>query len=444
MLLTRWFKHHHYMNNNVRKYMGYAGGEIVLVIAGILIALQIDAWYEEKQIAKDLNTQLKAVAEGISQDLTSITRLKRQRVDAIFESNRLTEVTGPPEAVDEWYDRRYVEFASGLVATSQVPVSFVAGTGAYQTLQSSGYANHIKDDSLKSNLHDYYATVERIVFAEREMNNFVQEVTLKYQTDTTQGFIKHFLQEPLLAWETPNDEADRQWALQFRQAYRRLLANSVTQALVRSGRNQPLLKEYEHLLSLGNVLVAQINVYVARGQHESTRREVFQADGVIGPAKVFHEGRFEAHSLGLFVAPVRSSLGSGVDDLRMGQDHLRVTYGGGDDWVFLYAMAGPIEISVRNPSLDYSRFDRIRVELMRHSGCEDLRLVLKDTEDTDDGSQANVGLDLSDQWEAYEYDLLLFSDADLRQLNVVAGFLMGRNACSFSIRDVTFLKPGDD
>lgn len=439
MLLIRWFKHHHYMNDNVRKYLGYAAGETVLVIAGILFALQIDAWYEEKQIAKDLNTQLKAVAEGISQDLTSIARLKQQRVDAIFESNRLTEVTGPPEAVDEWYDRRYVEFASGLVAASQVPAYFIAGTGAYQTLQSSGYANHIKDDSLKNNLHDYYATVERIVFAEREMNNFVQEVTLKYQTDTTQGFFKPFLQEPLLAWEPQNLEADRLWARDFREAYRELLADSVTQALVRSGRNQLLLKEYEHLMSLGKVLVVQINAYVGLEQRPSTHLEVFHADGVIGPPGVFRQGRFEAHSLGLFVAPVRSPLGSDIDDLRMGQDYLRVTYRGGGDWAFLYAMAGPIEISVRNPSLDYSRFDRIRLELKRHSGCEDLRLVLKDKEDADDGSQASVGLDLSDQWETYEYDLSLFSDADLRQLNVVTGFLMGRNACSFGIRDVTFL-----
>ena len=37
MLLTRWIKNRHYMNDNVRKYLGYAAGEIVLVIVGILM-----------------------------------------------------------------------------------------------------------------------------------------------------------------------------------------------------------------------------------------------------------------------------------------------------------------------------------------------------------------------------------------------------------------------
>jgi hypothetical protein len=68
--------------------------------------------------------------------------------------------------------------------------------------------------------------------------------------------------------------------------------------------------------------------------------------------------------------------------------------------------------------------------------------VLKDLSDANDGSQANVSLTLSDQWETYDYKLSRFTIADLRQLNVVSGFLMN-NACSFSIRDVTFLGPDD-
>ncbi|MDH3692898.1 MAG: hypothetical protein OEU36_26010, partial [Gammaproteobacteria bacterium] len=356
------------MNNNVRKYLGYVVGEIALVIAGILIALQIDAWYENGKVTKELNNQLHAVAESISQDLVSITRLKRQRIGAIFGSNRMTEITGPPELADQWYNREYVEFASDLLAASQVPAYFVASAGAYQAVQSSGYANHIKDDGLRRDLHDYYSTVERIVFAEREMNNFVHEVTLKYQTDTTRGFFKPFLQEPLLAWEPQNLDDGLTSMREFQESYRRLLGDSVTQALIRSGRNQSLLKEYEHLLSLGNVLVAQINAYVGRQQYASPGGEVFHADGMTGPPNVFRQGRFEAHSLGFFLASSRTSLGRDVDDLRMEQDHLRVTYRGCSEWAFVYAMVGPIDISVRKPSLDYSRFDRIRLELMRDSG----------------------------------------------------------------------------
>jgi hypothetical protein len=324
-----------------------------------------------------------------------------------------------------------------------LPIPAPTESSNHRIIESSGYINHISDDSLRRNLHDYYATVERLFFAEREMNNFVNEVTLKYQTETAWGFASYLLQEPLFAWQPQDTDDNKVFARNFREAYRKLLADSVTVALVRSGRNQPLLKDYEHLLSLGSVLLAQINSLAQRKQYVSPDGAVFHADGLTGSPRVFNQGRFEAHSLGLFSARFPDAHeGEDIYSLRMEHDHLRVNYPGNSDWYFVYALVGPIDISFRGVSLDYSRFDRIRLELKRHSGCEDLRLVLKDLSDANDGSQANVSLTLSDQWETYDYKLSRFTIADLRQLNVVSGFLMN-NACSFSIRDVTFLGPDD-
>ena len=442
-MLIRWFKHHHFMNNNVRKYLGYAAGEIVLVIVGILIALQINAWYEDRKIRDNLSGQLQRVAESISQDLVDIARLKRHRTDAIFAYDRQRQAQASSgvnrDEIERWYNREFVETVSNLIADSQVPVSFVASTGAYRALESSSHVNHIDSDGLKSNLQDYYATVERIVFAEREANNYTREVTLKYQTESTRGLYKPFLQEPLLVWG--GDMKDDPFYVEFRELYLELLNDTVTQALIRSGRSQQLLKEYEHLLSLGNALILEINAYIDDGQRIAPDFELLDIDGVTGPARVFQLGRFEAHSLGLFVSPFFSSFGTDIGALKMRGDHLRVTYRGGDNWAFLYSMVGSFDPSNRVLSLDYSRFDRIRLVLKRHSGCEDLRLILKDAEDPNDGNQVNVRLDLSDDWVTYEYDLSLFSDADLGKLNVVSGFLMHEAPCSFSIRDVTFLEP---
>ena len=96
---------------------------------------------------------------------------------------------------------------------------------------------------------------------------------------------------------------------------------------------------------------------------------------------------------------------------------------------------------MRKHFLDFSRFDRIRLELKRHSGCDNLQLILKDAEDADDGSQATVKLDLDDDWGIYQYELSRFADADLSKLNVPSGFLMDASPCSFSIRDIRFLEP---
>lgn len=444
MLLLRWLKQQHYMNDNLRKYLGYAVGEIALVILGILIALQIDAWYEDRQTRANLQTQLQSVAESISQDLVGVANLKQQRTDAIFRTNNLMDLTGFQDDADSWYNRAYVAFVSQLIASSQVPVYLVPSTGAFQALESSGYANHILDAGLRRNLNDYYATVERIVFAERELNNLIREVSLRYETDTTSGIYKLFLREPLLAWEPdPNTGEIDEYAMAFRADYLELVTDSVTQTLVRSNRNQALLKEYEHLLSLGSLLVRQIEAYPHSERLPGDGDAVFGADSEFGPARVFDDGRFEAHSLGIFRAPTVAEFGQRVDDLRLEDDHLAVNYRGGDNWAFLYVLAGPIEISVAKHTLDYSRFDRIRLELKRQSGCENLRLVLKDAEDPDDGSQADVQLELTGDWATYDYPLSLFTTADLTRLNVITGFLMFNEPCSFSVRDVTYLGPGE-
>ena len=444
MLLTRWIKYRHFMNDSLRKYLGYAAGEIVLVIAGILIALQIDAWYEDRQIRANLDAQLRSVADSIAQDLAGIANLKRHRTEAIFHSSLLLELPDEQDADKSWYDRDFISFASRLIASSQVPVYFVPSTGAYQALESSGHANHIRSTELKRRLNDYYATVERVVFAERELNNLVREVSLKYETETTAGMAKVVLREPLLAWET-DPETGEPWedAAQFRADYLELIYNSVTQTLVRSNRNQPLLKEYEHLLSLGELLTRQIDAYIANEPHTGFDGIVSSADSNLGPAAVIDGGLFEAHSLGFFDAPENGSHGDRLGDMVLGDDYLGINYRGNDEWAFVYAAAGPIEVNVGKNSLDYSRFDRIRLELKHNSGCEDMRLVLKDAEDADDGSQANVRLELSDEWATYDYPLSLFEDADLTKLHVVAGFLMFDEPCSFSVRDVTFLEPGE-
>ena len=444
MLLIRWLKQRHYMNDNLRKYLGYAAGEIFLVIVGILIALQIDAWYEDRQIRANLNTQLRSVADSISQDLAGIANLKRHRTEAILRSSVLLELPDDEDEDASWYNREFISFVSQLIASSQVPVYFVPSTGAHQALESSGHANHIRSAALKRRLNDYYATVERVVFAERELNNLVREVSLKYETETTAGIPKIILREPLLAWENDPETGElREDAAEFRAAYLELIYNSVTQTLVRSNRNQPLLKEYERLLSLGESLSRQIDAYIADDRDAGPDSVVFSADSRLGPAVVFDDGRFEAHSFGFFDAPEDGTHGDRLGDFVLGEDYVDINYRGGDEWAFVYASAGTIEVNVAKNSLDYSRFDRIRLELRRQSGCKDLRLVLKDADDADDGSQANVKLELSNEWATYEYPLSLFSDANLARLQVVTGFLMFEDACSFSVRDVTYLEPGE-
>lgn len=57
--------------NKISKYLVYAIGEIVLVVIGILIALQINTWNENRRQQENLKEIYRVVAE----DLEKISKL---------------------------------------------------------------------------------------------------------------------------------------------------------------------------------------------------------------------------------------------------------------------------------------------------------------------------------------------------------------------------------
>jgi len=61
-------------DNRPLKYMRYAIGEIVLVVIGILIALQINTWNESQKLVKLEKELLWQVKIGLESDYNSISK----------------------------------------------------------------------------------------------------------------------------------------------------------------------------------------------------------------------------------------------------------------------------------------------------------------------------------------------------------------------------------
>ena len=74
-------------NNQFFKYSRYAIGEIVLVVVGILIALQINNWNEEKKDLEKFNNQLIKVQDELKRNLSSYNSFIEfnQKQDSIFD-----------------------------------------------------------------------------------------------------------------------------------------------------------------------------------------------------------------------------------------------------------------------------------------------------------------------------------------------------------------------
>jgi hypothetical protein len=71
------------------KYLKYAAGEIVLVVVGILIALQINNWNEERKHEKTENEFFKGIAYDLNQDLEFIQYVKNSNTPKFVAYNKL-------------------------------------------------------------------------------------------------------------------------------------------------------------------------------------------------------------------------------------------------------------------------------------------------------------------------------------------------------------------
>ena len=446
MLLYRWIKRDSFMNREFSKYFWYAAGEIFLVVAGIFVALQMDTWYDSKQTQERLDDYIENIARNITDDVRQLQQLKAARSETIFESFSTFMATSIPiDEKPEWFNAALTESASTALEKAQKKLSFAANSGSYRALESSGLISKLSDTKIETMLYDYYRTVDRIANIEQDMNSVVRELTLRFQTETAKGLPQLVLREPLLLWESTNPN-DREETEVLRQRYWKLLNDLVTHSLLRSTMNQSVMKEYEHLLSLGGQLVNRIGDELGNSTASQAATDIYSKDSPIGHPVVIRAGRPEYHSYGVFTASpsIIGDFDHVYDVIWIEDDALNVRYAGGQPWAYLYLKYGPIDIVLERFSNDYSGYDRIRLELRRDANteCSALLLEIKDIDDAEEGGLRSVPLALTPEWQTYTFDLSEFVEADLTRLNIVASFLFeSPEPCGISIRDVRYLKP---
>jgi hypothetical protein len=143
-------------SGKTRRYLKYAIGEIILVVIGILIALQINNWNNNrintnrevgyiKSIERDLNNQLKAIEIQTNYEAT----IADQCIIALKPYNDNNQLK-----IDSTF-----AVALGTIASRR---TFVNTNPAYTELISSGNIELLKNETFKNELINYYQELERI------------------------------------------------------------------------------------------------------------------------------------------------------------------------------------------------------------------------------------------------------------------------------------------
>jgi hypothetical protein len=447
MLFLRRLKRNFYMNRQFRKYLGYAVGEILLVIVGILIALRLDTWHEERQTQEALDEYLTSIARNIREDIGKIEAVGAKREAAMFASKVARWNMG-------WltsYTVAEIDFASDALALAREQLYFNANTSGYEGLRNSGLLSSLDNQALEGLLFEYYGIVSRIRQFEQSHNDYLRGLSLQF-TAHTHGDLMMLFREPGFFVNDGFSDEDTQAGL------RRLLTNPVVQAWYEATELQTLLRDYERLESLGNRYIDWIEQGAGKRGESLSTQSIYDPNDNEGFARVLDNGRLAWHSLDIdwFPNPDGDSSGNSgtfsqdINAVRFSGDRVDFAYPGvahlgGPEWAAFTIRVGQPSPAIIRKDKDYSGFTRLRLEMKGDKGGETFSVHLKDSEDPDDGSQTDIPVTLTDEWQTYDFDLAAFDTADLSKLYVVTGFLFYQQPepVSFAVRNITYLKPGD-
>ena len=142
------------IENSVSKYLLYAAGEILLVVIGILIALQVNTWNEDrmaKALEQDYYCRLLEDLELDQRQVADLQRVSSERLKAANQAVRLLMGDNPKK----------LDVATEINnAIKAIYSDFKPNDAAFVDLKSGANLNIIHDKSVISALNNYFNKVE--------------------------------------------------------------------------------------------------------------------------------------------------------------------------------------------------------------------------------------------------------------------------------------------
>ena len=166
--------------NKTGRYLKYAIGEIVLVVIGIMIALQINNWNENRKDKISEKDYYCKLLEDFELDRLNIVRLSNESDYKIETAKKLLLELPQKDKSKTYLINTYIQaIRTNVFAPSKV---------AILDITSSGKLSLIKNDSLKKNLLRYYAELDNLLYQLAINRNKTIEKAFSYDDEIAFGF----------------------------------------------------------------------------------------------------------------------------------------------------------------------------------------------------------------------------------------------------------------
>ena len=408
----------------ISNYLKYAFGEIILVVIGILIALQINNWNQNRienemlwgylnniriNIENDLNqaSDLNFINEQLANNTSNFWRL-RSKKDFTFTDFKVTE--------------DYLNILFSLE-------SFEPNTSGFETLKTTGYLGKLQGTDIETLLLTYYEFAAQVNKWQNKKRTFIDNLLME-NNKTNWGFSYEALF---------NLGRDSTGFIDIKDNYQKMIkAPTYDAAVVSHGYNYFLPSKLK-LHFIGKSILDLINQHKLQASEQVMRSvALYKTDfSDIGQEEVLINGIIPKS------VHILTDSNKGFDQLKfeVNEDYLEFNIKPDLNWAAAMFVVDSLGFNNR-PTKDFTAYKKIKVELKGINGGEKVELALKDKYDPDDGTESRVLLTLSKDWQTYTFDLQKdFPNADLKYLYQLAGFVVqDPKGLTLHVRNIRFLK----
>ncbi|MCJ7467998.1 MAG: DUF6090 family protein [Maribacter sp.] len=233
--------------NKTGKYLKYAIGEIVLVVIGILIALQINNWNEQNKIHKSIKTHLSNLQQNIISDQILLHQLEVGMNENFNYADSLM-----------MFFKTLIPFDSKTtkyLSKSMIEYHFRPNTNAIETISQSNEIPFLQPE-LQRTILDYYALIEN---TKQRMLISNEQIQNKYEVYIFNNYPMVFQKNS--EWEYVKNQYKDDPRPEIKMNQEKLIADKTLEAHVIARRYQSgLLKElFSDLLDASNQVLKQLD-----------------------------------------------------------------------------------------------------------------------------------------------------------------------------------------
>lgn len=231
--------------NRISRYLIYAVGEIMLVVIGILMALQVNNWNEERK----LNLESEAIYTALNSEFKNNRTVLNERINHLEDANNNVAI------ILSYINKTESDFKKinmdSIFVRSLMYGNYNPANSSIQELISSGKLNLIKDDVLKENLFNWLQLLQDSDedFKNQDLQHQTQLVVYLSKNTSFKNMARYRSEATL-----KNEESEL-----FNKKYEKIFSDLEFENLYHSKNywNTEMINHYKNLDSLASVVIKQ-------------------------------------------------------------------------------------------------------------------------------------------------------------------------------------------